>query len=314
MWNNIGLIKAKNLDSEHFTSDVGIKIRRIINPVVRKVVSKTIDKEIVVLDYPVLDKNEAFIFAGGHLFPGEIESNISVIDRNAYVLIGTTDQVDHNPSMYGAWINGMIYVNKLNQDSRTESQKKIKRILNSGSSVLMFPEGVLNNSENLLIMPLYPGIYYMSLETGKRIVPIVSHTENGMDKIYVKAGKPICFEGLSKLEALKLLRDELATLRFDIISKLEPLERKKLTGDIHQQHMEYRRDVYREVKWHSDVWDEEIMVYHGHDIVSPEEVRATFDSVDITPANANIFGPTLVKRLEDKKYDFKNYMKENWNK
>ena len=244
-----------------------------------------------------------------HIFKDKILNLYST-----YVLIGTTDQVDHNPSMYGAWINGMIYVNKLNQDSRTESQKKIKRILNSGSSVLMFPEGVLNNSENLLIMPLYPGIYYMSLETGKRIVPIVSHTENGMNKIYVKAGKPICFEGLSKLEALKLLRDELATLRFDFISELEPLERKKLTGDIHQQHMEYRRDVYREVKWHSDVWDEEIMVYHGHDIVSPEEVRATFDSVDITPANANIFGPTLVKRLEDKKYDFKNYMKENWNK
>lgn len=34
---NIGLIKLKNADVDTFTTDIGICIRRFINPIVRKI-------------------------------------------------------------------------------------------------------------------------------------------------------------------------------------------------------------------------------------------------------------------------------------
>ena len=73
----------------------------------------------------------------------------------------------------------------------------------------MFPEGVLNNSENLLCMPLYPGVYHMAAETNVKVVPIVSHTEHNAKKILIAAGDPVDFSGKGKEESLEELRDTL---------------------------------------------------------------------------------------------------------
>ena len=103
-----------------------------------------------------------YIFASTHFFDEDIIANLAVIDRNAWVLIGTTDQLEHNPQMYAAWLNGLVYVNRLDADSRKESVKKMLRILNAGSSVLIFPEGGWNNSENLLVNPLFSGPWLLA--------------------------------------------------------------------------------------------------------------------------------------------------------
>ena len=66
--------------------------------------------------------------------------------------------------MYAAWLNGFIYVDRNNTQSRKDAINKMLRVLKNGNSVLIFPEGVLNNSENLLCMPLYPGVYHMATE------------------------------------------------------------------------------------------------------------------------------------------------------
>lgn len=67
------------------------------------------------------------------------------------MLIGTPDQVEHNPAMCTAWLNGMVFVDKLNAQIRKDSIEKMVRILESGSSVILYPEGAWNNTENLLV-------------------------------------------------------------------------------------------------------------------------------------------------------------------
>ena len=47
---------------------------------------------------------------------------------------------------------------------------------------------------------------------------------------------------------------------------------------------------------------------------TPEQVRASFDNVKITPQNAAIFAPILARREEDKKSDLVSYMQKNWNR
>ncbi len=181
----------------------------------KSIIKMANDKKTILISYPKLNKDENFIFAAGHSFPGDIGSNLSCIDRSTYTLVGTTDQVDHNPQMNFLWANGIIYVNKLNPDSRKESFKKMSRILNSGTSVMLFPEGVLNNTENLNCVTLYPGFYHLAQETNKRVVPIVANY-NEEDVVYVAAGNPIDCTNKSKDEAKIELRDALATLRFNL--------------------------------------------------------------------------------------------------
>lgn len=341
-WKNYGLIKAKNLDVDTFTSDFGIKLRKIAYPMLNFIIKKNQDKEVKIVAYPNLQDDKAYIFAAGHSFPGEIASNLYAIDRNAYTLIGTTDQVDHNPQMYFLWINGLIYVNKLDTDSRKESYKKMVRVLNQNTSVLMFPEGVLNNSENLNCMPLYPGVYHLALETNKKVVPIVSNYDYENQVILIAADDPMDFNGLSKKQALVKLRDNLATLRFNLsrmsleqvnnisvpllpseFSKLNPtfnveLLRSTLEGDIHQQYMDYRKKIYQEVKWTcGDAFEEEIMTYKDKNVSEFNDVFSFVENINLSQKNEEVremLNPILQRIKDDKKYDIKEYMKKNWNK
>lgn len=340
-WKNYGLVSAKNLDAEHFTSIKGIKFRRNIFPLLKLLISKNTGKETYTISYPKLKQNESYIYAAGHSFPGEIATNLSAIDRSTYTLVGTTDQVDHNPQMYFLWMTGLIYVNKLDLESRKESFKKMLKVLENGSSVMLFPEGVLNNTENLNCGTLYPGVYHLAKESKKQVVPIVSHYDYDNQVVYIAACNPLDFSMLEKDEAKSLLRDKLATLRFNLarisleqaksmIKILTPeeflnlnpelnveLKRNDLHGDIHMKYMELRKKIYNEVKWVKPNWDEEIMFYKEQGVNSFDEVFSFLDNIDLSNKSPDVIktiAPLLVKKMESRKYNFKNYMKDNWNK
>lgn len=286
----------------------------MINKPLRCVLKLAAGKKIIVDRYPDLEDRE-YIFCSTHYFSEDIIAALATIDRNAYALIGTTDQIDHNLQMYAAWINGMIYVNRLDDASRKESVKKQERVIRDGSSVLIFAEGGWNNTENLLCNPLFAGPYILSCDTGSEVVPIATFNDDKNNLIYMRYGDPINLSNYDKREALTILRDEMATMMYNLIEDHgEVLKRNDLHGDLHLQHMEERRKEYLKVKWTRDVWDEELTVYKSKDITTPQEVRESLDEVNITKDNAYILAPVLVKRLKDREYNFKDYMKKNWNK
>lgn len=312
-WRNIGLTKWKYKNAEQFTTSFGIRMRRLASPLLRVIIRCTLPKRYVLIKYPTLSKKRPYIFAAGHSFPGELAANIAAIDRNTWLLHGTTDQIDHNPQMYIAWLNGMIYVDKFNKASRNESVKKMARILKNGSSVIMYPEGTLNNSENLYCMPLYPGVFYLARQTGAQVVPIVAQSEHNDHAIRIAAGKPLDFSALEKETALRILRDELSTLRYELCNDYPPLRRADLSGDIHYQHMKNRRDTYMEVKWVNPNWSEEMLTRTTNDKAHPKDVFEPLENVKITSKNAWILAPILLRNQEYKRYDLIDYMNRHWN-
>ena len=119
----------------------------------------------------------------------------------------------------------------------------------------------------------------------------------------------------SKKDALMDLRDCLSTMMYESIEQYStPIKRAELSGDIHEKYMEQRKNEYMRVKWSKDVWDEELTVYQDKSIISEQQIRKSLENVELTPNNAKVIAPVLVKRLEDEKYNFKKYMKENWKK
>ncbi len=312
---NIGLEKVKTATAMSFTTDFGINIRKKINKPLRMVLRTATKREIIVECYGNLEKDKPYIFASTHSFDEDIIAALATIDRSTYVLIGTTDQIDCNPTMYAAWINGMIYVDRLDPVSRKESLLKMIRVLVSGSSVLLFPEGGWNNTENLTVQKLFSGPYKLSKSTKREVVPISTFNEPGSNKIYIRVGNPIDLSNMDKKDANTYLRDELATKMYNQIELYStPIKRAELTSDAREKFMEERKNEYLRTNWTKDVWDEELTVYRDKDVTSPEEVRSSIDKVNLTAKNAGILAPVLVKRMEDKKYNFKDYMHKNWNK
>lgn len=312
---NIGLIKYKNADINNFTSDLGIKIRRMINKPLRVLLRLGTGKKIVVESYPSLEKGKPYIFASTHSNVEEVPALLGIIDRSAYSLMGTTEQLEYNPAMYVNWLTGFIYVNRLDRDSRKSSLPKMERIINSGSSILMFPEGGWNNTENLLCQNLFSGVYNLSKNTNTPIVPISTYKDFDDKSIYIKVGEPLDIIRLDKKEGLLKLRDTLATLKYEQMEKNSSLiKRDELPKNAREEYMENLKNEYTSIKWRKDVWSEELTVYKDKNIITPEDAITYVDDIKVTNKNAYILAPTLVKREEDKKYNFENYMHENWNK
>lgn len=310
---NIGLMRCTVSDAAGFTTETGIRLRRAVNPLLRRVLHLAVKRRIVVEQYPALEPGEPYIFASTHFFDEDIIANLAVIDRNAWVLIGTTDQLEHNPQMYAAWLNGLVYVNRLEADSRKESVKKMLRILNAGSSVLIFPEGGWNNSENLLVNPLFSGPWLLAKSTTVPCIPVAVFCEHNSDVIYMRYGEPMDIGCLEKDEALDLLRDQMASMMYEmIIAHASPLSREQLTGDCHLRHMEERRQEYLRVNWTRDTWDEELTVRKPSGVTAEKDVYAFAGHAALTPENARVILPAMELCDMYQRYDFKAYMHKNW--
>lgn len=230
--------------------------------------------------------------------------------------MGSTNQVEYNKLMYFAWFNGFIYVDRTNSDSRKSSLDKMERVIRSGSSILLFPEGGFNNTENKLCNRLFAGPYLLAKRTGAKVVPIAPFYEFGSDAIYMKYGEPIdmcSYE--NKDEAIQLLRDKFSTMVYENMeSHASSLVRRNLTGDIRMKFMEERRKEYLKNSWTRDVWEEELTVYKDKKCPTPEDVRKTLLPIQINANNAKWLLPILQVAQEDLKYDFKTYMQRTWDK
>ena len=308
---NIGLVKLKNASVETFTTNTGLKIRKFINKPLRYILEKSTKGKIALESYPKLEKDEAYIFSSTHFHCEDIISNLAILDRNAYALIGTTDQIEHNPLMYGAWLNGFIYVDRWDNNSRKESVPKMERVLKAGNSILIWPEGSLNNSENLLIQKLFGGPYYLAKSTGKKVVPISNYLHPETNTIYIRVGEPIDLAKYDKEEALDILRDAMASMMFEQIKiHSTPIKRSELTGDHHQDHLEDRRQEYLKNKWTSvDKILEELVVYKEKNVTTYEEILRSLEKVEVTKENAHIIAPLLEDISNIDKYNFKKYVK-----
>lgn len=312
---NYKLVDLLDADVETFTSDKGIVRRRKIAKVLKKVLKIATPEKIIIDRYPELNPDEPYIFVSTHGFSNDIIACLASIDRSAYLLMGSTNQVEYNRLMYAAWLNGFIYVNRTDEKSRKQAIPKMERILKSGSSVLVFPEGGHNNTENNLVNKLFASPYILAARTGCKVVPIAPFYEFGSDKIYMNFGNPIDLAKYEdKKEALQDLRDIFATMVYENIEKHSTPYVRPEGRDIHMDFMEQRRQEYLKNPWTRDVWEEELTRYLDAEERESVSVMESMDQINIDKDNASIMGPILVKRQEQKKYDFKEYMHRNWNK
>lgn len=81
--------------ADNFTSDFGIKARRLMNKPWRAILKCCTKRRIILEKYPRLPKEEPYIFVANHSFDEDAISTLATIDRNVYMLQGTTNQMLH---------------------------------------------------------------------------------------------------------------------------------------------------------------------------------------------------------------------------
>lgn len=325
-------------DINSFTSDLGVKIRGLINSTLRKIGKKMVEndktnpKNIVVEKPLSLPDDEPHIFAATHGFPEDVAATVCNLDRHAYILTNSVDQLIHNPDMCLMWLNGKVFVDTRDTTKSTkEAVPKMVRILNLGTSILIYPEGSWNVSENVLVNKLFKGVYDASKETKKKVVPIGLFHAHGSKNIYISFGEPINMYDYTMEEGLEKLRTEMATLKYDLITKygndeipltdqvLIPdelknvqeklayenglvVKRSSLPKDPRIAWLEAKKKEVLQFKWINPDWEDEYLTLDDKLGIKPEKVWKFLDKLELNKNNA-FLARAISERKKEEEYN-----------
>lgn len=304
-------------DVNNFTSNFGLATRRYFHKIISIlfiiVLRLYYRRKVIVENKPKVEKKKNYIYALNHSFYLDGSAVIATANKNVYSLFGATEQLDVDLATFFIWFSGLIYVNREDKKSRKDSLLKMSRVLKAGNSILIFPEGRWNDSENLLCQKLFAGVYNLSVENEVEVIPVSIFNETDNKNIYVNYDKPIKLYKMEKNEALQTIRDSLSTMYYNQIEKYST-PYKKTKGDKHFAYMDERMYEYSKAKWRSDyVWDEELFSYKP-DYEDIEDVWKDIDKVKLTKDNIHIFKDIIKDINIRKKYNFTKYMNENYKK
>ncbi|MBR3833727.1 MAG: 1-acyl-sn-glycerol-3-phosphate acyltransferase [Lachnospiraceae bacterium] len=144
---------------------------------------------------------------------------------------------------FGLTWNGIIWVDRKDKKSKALSKQKMKKVINKGKSLCIFPEGTWNLEPSLPVLPLYWGVIEMAQTTHVPIVPVC--LEYVDDICYVKYGEVISVDkDADKAERIQYLREVLATLKWDIWEMLPTCKRCNVEEDYWDREVQRRLKEY----------------------------------------------------------------------
>lgn len=210
------------------------------------------------------------IFAANHSAFQDTPIMLRVTKQRSYIFAGKQNLA------FIDWVffilNGTIWVDRKSKEDMAASKDAVLAYLAKGQSILWFPEGTWNLTPSQLMMPMKWGIIDMARTAGAQIVPTALDYDREKNTCRVKFGAPMVGEVLeNKAEAIRDLRDTMATLRWDLMGSQPVLHRADITPEQLQKEMYRVIDEYPPLDWAY----ENSCIYHPH--TEPEETFAHLD-------------------------------------
>lgn len=119
--------------------------------------------------------------------------------------------------------NGVLWVDTSDKEDRQNSFKFMLKALKQGLPMLIYPEAIWNLTANLPMMKIFPGAVQAAKECNVPIIPIA--IEQRGKHFLLNVGEEIDFSNTEESVAVQMLRDTLATLKWEIWEYL-PQERR----------------------------------------------------------------------------------------
>lgn len=162
------------------------------------------------------------IYACTHIGENDLENIYEVIRRGCWWFVGDPCVLYKNISGLLLYLNGSIFLETNDKDDRRIAYLRAVELLKGGGSLMIFPEGARNGTENLPAMELFLGTAKMAMETSTKIVPIA--IEQYERRFVVNFGRELIPENFhNQIELTQKLRDTLATLKWEIWEQ-EPMQ------------------------------------------------------------------------------------------
>ncbi len=308
----------------------GVKLRKAINPIIKKIGPSFLhgkqvfeDRESLMYpkgrkkkdkDKPKYSKDielpdEPVIWMSNHAFKDDVLASILASKRHCYLLLGSVPQFYNTLDGITSYLNGVVLTNRKVKKSKKATIPKVEKAMEYGADLMIFPEGVWNKTPHIPIIELWHGIYRIAKSTGAKIVPIVHYTtdltcESKDSIIHTVIDDPIDISGMEEEEAMILLRDTLATWYVLMMEKYGKSKRKKELKGFSSSQEAWEHHLEQRVKT-ADRYDVEIETcadYRPNTHEDPTEIWEKIAKIEnITAHNVkNIeYAKILIKEKKD---------------
>lgn len=220
------------------------------------------------------------IFAANHSAFQDAPILLPVTGRRSYIFSGKQNLAFIERFFFA--LNGAVWVDRKSKEDMATSKEAVLEYLTKGQSVLWFPEGTWNLTANQLMLPMKWGIIDVARQSGAQIVPAALDYDWEMNTCRVKFGASLAGETLdNKEDAIRTLRDAMATLRWDLMGQQPVLHRADITPEQLQKEMYRVLNDYPHLNWEY----ESACIYHPYD--EPDMVFAHLDM--LIPCKENAF-------------------------
>lgn len=183
------------------------------------------------------------------------------------------------------YLNGTIMMETQDKTDRHIAYLRSVELLKAGGSLMIYPEGARNGTENLPVMALFSGAAKMAMETDTKIVPV--GIEQYDRHFIIKFGTALLPENYHGPKDLtKDLRDALAALKWDIWESQGLHLRVQMPAG-------YREQFHREFETRIHPYDTletiEKARFHSREEIEQKEAFAHLEKLNPCPANAFLF-------------------------
>ena len=229
-------------------------------------VSRYLDKDKLTIMGDKREKRKGpVIYACTHIGGKDVERVFEAIKDHAYLFLG--DPKDIYRDFTGKILNGngVICFETQNKEDRKIAVRRAIELLQKGGSLLIFPEGAWNITETLPVMKLYSGAIKMAKATNVEIVPVA--IEQYGNHFYCNIGKNNKdYQNYDIIEAKKILREQLATLKWEIFESQGIHSRREFPDDCREYLEQFQQEIVNKCPYGFTVEDVKLGMYKELDL------------------------------------------------
>mgnify|MGYP004468738335 FL=1 len=224
------------------------KMKELIHPLLMKVLTSKVTGELKVDGS--LPEEGNYLIVANHMCIEDIPTLAQALKKHFYLLVSDEDKGTIDG--LGLELNGVIWVNRTDKESRQNASNDVVEVLKNGKNFAMYPEATWNLSPNLLILPMNYGCIRIAIEANVPIVPVVSFFDT--DSRHTIIGEKF-YPSNDLTSSISDLRDIMATMVFSEIEQKykNNNENSNIYSDIIDEvehYYEKRKDIDK------DYWEE----------------------------------------------------------
>lgn len=259
--------KNKNKSLSH--NKIGIILRKVIHPVLFKLADSKIG-------YKVIENNDysgktaefsterPIIFVCNHTNSYDIPIALKAIKEHTILFAGKQPLEKIDELFFN--LNGTIYVDRKNKEDMNLSKKAMVETLKKKRNILVFPEGTWNLTDSNLMHEMKWGIIDVAKDSNALIVPLVLNYDYDNRTCDYRFGKPIDVKYISNITSINIVRDDMATIRWEFFEKNKKVKRKDINVEEERAKIMHSIDEYpkldfeyeKSVIFHSKPTNEEV--------------------------------------------------------